>query len=564
MPHWPRSTARAVTAALLAALAGAAYLGLFALLQVVIGPATAWIAALLAATVLGATFGFLEPLRRRVQRLLDATLSAHHVRAGRRIHRAVRELAGVRDETSVVALLREALRDGMGIGAVQLFTGPPDGPLDEIAPLTGAATVVAPGAAIHDALRAGVPSAREIERSVVIAFPAQSHLVGGVLLAPHQDSRPYTRDDRVLLETLAAQVAMAIANARTWEEIRALERRAREENAYLRAATLPAADAGELVGESLAWRSLLAQVQQVAPTDAAVLVLGETGTGKELVVRAIHQGSRRADRALMQVASAAIPESLLESELFGHEKGAFSGATARKLGRFELADGGTLFLDDVDTLPLGIQAKLLRAIQEGEVQRLGSTQMRVVNVRVVAASNRDLLAEVRAGRFREDLYYRLHVVPIRLPPLRERREDIPLLVEHFARREGVRLGRPIGEIPPDMLAALRAYDWPGNVRELRNVVERAIVMSKDNVLRLAEPLRSSQSAPVGSGSASDLGKASLPELVKRYKTRLIRTALARSDGNQRQAAELLGIHRPSLTRMLRDLELGSGATGGNT
>ena len=564
MAQWPRATARAVTATLLAAVAGAAYLGLFALVQVLIGPATAWISALLAATVLGATFGFLEPLRRRVEPLLDATLSADRVRTRQRIHRAVRDIAGVRDETGVVALLRAALHDGMGIDAVHLVAGPPDGPLDEIAPLGGSAAMVAPGGALDVALRAGVPSAREIAGALVIAFPAQAQLVGGVLVGPRADGRPHTRDDRVLLETLAAQVAMAIANARTWEEIRALERRAREENAYLRAAALPAADAGQLVGQSLAWRSALAQVQQVAPTDAAVLVLGETGTGKELVVRAIHQNSRRADRVLMQVASAAVPESLLESELFGHEKGAFSGATSRKLGRFELADGGTLFLDDVDTLPLGIQAKLLRAIQEGEVQRLGSTQMRVVDVRMVAASNRDLLAEVRAGRFREDLYYRLHVVPIHLPPLRERCEDIPLLVEHFARREWARLGRPMGEIPAETLAALQAYDWPGNVRELRNVVERTIVMSKDGVLRLAEPLRARQPVAVAVGSATDLGKASLAELVKRYKTRLIRTALARSDGNQREAAELLGIHRPSLTRMLRELDLGVPAGSSDT
>jgi transcriptional regulator with GAF, ATPase, and Fis domain len=315
---------------------------------------------------------------------------------------------------------------------------------------------------------------------------------------------------------------------------------------------LPAADAGALVGQSLALRSVLAQVQQVAPTDAAVLVLGETGTGMELVVREIHRQSRRADRVLLQVASAAVPESLLESELFGHEKGAFTGATARKPGRFELAEGGTLFLDDVDTLSLAIQAKLLRAIQEGEVQRLGGTRVRFVDVRIVAASNRDLLAEVRAGRFREDLYYRLHVVPIHLPPLRERREDIPLLVDHFARRESARLGRPIRDVPAETLSELQRYDWPGNVRELRNLIERAIVMSPDGVLRLPEQLVAQRAA---SATATDLGKASLAELMLRYKTRLIRTALARSDGNQRRAAELLGIHRPSLTRMLRELDL---------
>ena len=191
----------------------------------------------------------------------------------------------------------------------------------------------------------------------------------------------------------------------------------------------------------------------------------------------------------MKIACAALPEPLLESELFGHERGAFTGAVGRKAGRFEVADGGTIFFDDVDTLPLGVQAKLLRALQEGEVQRLGSNEVRRVDVRVVAATNRDLLADVRAGRFREDLYYRLNVVPLRIPPLRERREDIPLLVEHFVRQDGQRLGRStVRAVSAEALEALRAYAWPGNVRELRNVIQRALVLSRDDVLRLPGPL----------------------------------------------------------------------------
>ena len=190
----------------------------------------------------------------------------------------------------------------------------------------------------------------------------------------------------------------------------------------------------------------------------------------------------------MKIACAALPEPLLESELFGHERGAFTGAVGRKAGRFEVADGGTIFFDDVDTLPLGVQAKLLRALQEGEVQRLGSNEVRRVDVRVVAATNRDLLAEVRAGRFREDLYYRLNVVPLRIPPLRERVEDIPLLVEHFIRQDGPRLGPSVRAVSAEALEALRAYSWPGNVRELRNVIQRALVLSHDEVLRLPGPL----------------------------------------------------------------------------
>jgi formate hydrogenlyase transcriptional activator len=526
----PSFAPRVATTALAAALAGAAFLALFAFVQAAIGPATAWVTALLAATVLGAVLGFLEPVRVRAERGIERALFASRLRAREEIHRSVRELARVRDEAGVVALVRETLATAFGTTSLAIATGPPGGGEEEVA------------AAARSA-------------ALAVAFPPQAQLVGALLLGPRTGGAAYTREDRSLLDTLAGQTAVAIANARAWEEVRTLEQRAREENAYLRETLSPAADMGELVGGSLALRSVLAQVQQVAPTDAAVLVIGETGTGKELVVRAIHERSRRADRVLVQVASAAIPESLLESELFGHEKGAFTGAGARKPGRFEIADGGTLFLDDVDTLPLGIQAKLLRAIQEGEVQRLGSTAVRVVDVRIVAASNRDLLAEVRAGRFREDLYYRLHVVPIRIPPLRDRVEDIPLLVEHFVAREGTRLGRTIREVPAETLAALAAYDWPGNVRELRNVIERAIVMSQDGVLRLAEALEPRGTPGSGAGDGSDLGKASLAELERRYKTRLIRSALARSDGNHRRAAELLGLHRPSLTRMLRELDI---------
>src|SRR5262249_9152169 len=240
-------------------------------------------------------------------------------------------------------------------------------------------------------------------------------------------------------------------------------------------------------------------------------------------------------------------------EVFGQERGAFTGAVGRKAGRFEVADGGTIFFDDVDTLPLGVQAKLLRALQEGEVQRLGSNEVRRVDVRVIAATNRDLLADVRAGRFREDLYYRLNVVPLRIPPLRERREDIALLVEHFIRQDGQRLGRStVRALSSEALEALRASSWPGNVRELRNVIQRALVLSRGEVLRLPGPLEAVASATAGSTAAS---VASLAEQVRELKVRLIRNALAESSGNQRLAAERLGMHPQSLTRVIRDLGL---------
>jgi transcriptional regulator with GAF, ATPase, and Fis domain len=271
------------------------------------------------------------------------------------------------------------------------------------------------------------------------------------------------------------------------------------------------------------------------------------------VVHAIHAASLRKDRALVKIACAALPEQLLESELFGHERGAFTGAVGRKAGRFEVADGGTIFFDDVDALSLGVQAKLLRALQEGEVQRLGSNEVRRVDVRVIAATNRDLLADVRAGRFREDLYYRLNVVPLHIPPLRERREDIALLVEHFIQQDGQRLGRStVRAVSSETLEALRSYAWPGNVRELRNVIQRALVLSRGEVLRLPAPLEAIAPSTLATAAAA---AASLAEQVRDLKVRLIRSALAESGGNQRLAAEKLGMHRQSLTRMIRDLGL---------
>ena len=243
---------------------------------------------------------------------------------------------------------------------------------------------------------------------------------------------------------------------------------------------------------------------------------------------------------MVKLACAALPENLLESEMFGHERGAFTGADQTREGRFELADGGTIFFDDVDTLPLSVQAKLLRAIQEGEVQRIGSNTTRQVDVRIVAATNRNLENEVRAGRFREDLFYRLAVVPIHLPPLRERREDIPLLVEHITKVQGQKLGRIIREVSAEALRQLQAWDWPGNIRELRNVIERALVLSEGEILHLPGPLPQTLRPPeVENGiQTPSAGVAPLQTLLREYKKALIQDALSRSEGNQRRAAEI--------------------------
>jgi formate hydrogenlyase transcriptional activator len=237
-----------------------------------------------------------------------------------------------------------------------------------------------------------------------------------------------------------------------------------------------------IIGSSAALESVLAQVEQVAPTDSTVLIEGETGTGKELIAHAIHNASQRFGRAFIKLNCAAIPLDLLESELFGHEKGAFTGAIAQKIGRFEMADKGTLLLDEVGDIPPALQPKLLRVLQEQEFERLGSGRTHKVDVRLVAASNRNLGKMVVRGQFRSDLYYRLNVFPILLPPLRERREDIPALVTHFVKLFGRRIGKQIESIPPETMAAFQWYLWPGNIRELQNLVERAVILSRDGVL----------------------------------------------------------------------------------
>src|SRR6201988_227574 len=249
----------------------------------------------------------------------------------------------------------------------------------------------------------------------------------------------------------------------------------------------PVPDQGErafkrIIGNSAALESVLDQVEQVAPTDSTVLIEGETGTGKELIAHAIHNASQRCGRAFIKLNCAAIPLDLLESELFGHEKGAFTGAIAQKIGRFEMADKGTLFLDEVGDIPFALQPKLMRVLQEQEFERLGSARTQQVDVRLVAATNRDLADMVKGGSFRSDLYDRLNVFPVLLPPLRERREDIPALVAHFVEIYARRMSRQIEHIHPTTMSALTSYEWPGNIRELQNLIERAVILSNDGVL----------------------------------------------------------------------------------
>lgn len=297
----------------------------------------------------------------------------------------------------------------------------------------------------------------------------------------------FTQEDLDLLMRVANQVAIAIENALAFKEIAELKNKLADEKLYLEEEIRTEYTYEEIVGESAALKRVLSQMETVAGTDSTVLILGETGTGKEVLARAIHERSARRERTFVKVNCAAIPTGLLESELFGHEKGAFTGAIAQKMGRFELAHRGTLFLDEIGDIPLELQPKLLRVLQEKEFERLGSTRTQRVDVRLVAATNRDLEQMVAERLFRSDLYYRLNVFPIVVPPLRERVEDIPLLVRYFAQKHARRMDRRIETIPAEQMEALTRYHWPGNVRELENLIERAVILSRGPVLQVPLP-----------------------------------------------------------------------------
>src|ERR1700742_390985 len=316
--------------------------------------------------------------------------------------------------------------------------------------------------------------------------------------------RAFPPHEKAILKDVSRALSIATANALANEEIRKLRQQLEAENISLREQLGQAPWFEEILANSAELKHALEIVEQVATTDATVLITGETGTGKELIARAIHRRSERARGPLVKVNCAAIPDTLLASELFGHERGAFSGATERRKGRFEQAHGGTLFLDEIGELPQEMQVLLLRVLQEREFERLGGAHTVQVDVRLVAATNRDLAEEVRAGRFRANLFYRLNVFPVRVPELRERREDIPPLVAHFAEKYGERFGRPISSIDRKTLDLLQAHNWPGNVRELENTIERAVILARNGVLSIdPEMLRDCAAASASNQSAPD-------------------------------------------------------------
>ena len=327
------------------------------------------------------------------------------------------------------------------------------------------------------------------------------------------------------------------------EEIEALKQRLERENIYLREEVKLLVEHTDIVGQSVAMKKVLSQAEQVAQTDSTVLLLGETGTGKELLARAIHSMSLRKDRPLITVNCASLPPTLIESELFGREKGAYTGALTKMIGRFEIADGSTLFLDEIGEIPLDLQSKLLRVLEEGTFERLGSTKPLHVNVRIIAATNRDIEQEVKDGKFRRDLFYRLNVFPIVIPPLREHPEDIPLLVRAVVKEFQKRMGKEIESIPKRTMQALQSYSWPGNVRELRNLIEHAMILNKGKTLEVEVPNRES-SKKDATGNLEDMERKHIAAVLEKTGWRI---------AGQGGAAEVLGLKRTTLQAKMKKL-----------
>ena len=432
-------------------------------------------------------------------------------------------------------------------GGVLLFDGPSQQPCfaayrdRERGPTTTARTY---GALVERARREGagiLATAGDLRHVLAAPIITSARTVGVIYFDTSILSAPFHEDHLELASSVGAILGLALENARRLEWLET-------ENARLHEAVDIEHD---MVGVSPRMRDVYQFVSKVAPTDSTVLIRGESGTGKELVARAIHRNSPRAAMPFLAINCAALTETLLESELFGHEKGAFTGAFAQKRGKLELADRGTVFLDEVGEMPPACQSRLLRLIQEREFERVGGTRQIRTDIRLIAATNRDLEAAIERGTFRKDLYYRLNVVSLTMPPLRDRREDIPLLASHFVAKHGQRARRRVAGIAPEALACLKAHDWPGNVRDLENAIERAVVLGSTDLI-MAEDLPETvfESAPHGAGAIGGYHEA-----IRDEKTRIILAALDQAEGSFTEAAKLLGIHPNYLHRLVRNLDL---------
>lgn len=395
------------------------------------------------------------------------------------------------------------------------------------------------------------PLAKRTGVKSICTVPLISHdRVLGVLGVGRLSENAFTEDDAGLLGEVGKQVAIAVENALAYREIDALKNRLQEEKLYLQEEIQTAYNFEEIIGTSPTLRRALQDVETVAPTDSTVLIFGETGTGKELIARALHNLSGRREHTLVKVNCAAIPTGLLESEMFGHERGAFTGAVEQRKGRFELAHRGTIFLDEVEEIPLELQPKLLRVLQEHEFERLGSGKTQRVDVRVLAATNADLAQMVAEKKFRSDLYYRLNVFPIALPPLRERPEDIPLLVHFFAQKFAQQMKKPIETIPTETMTQLTAYSWPGNIRELQNLIERAVILSRRSVLEV--PLAELKQSANGVLMNQLQGAMNLEAVEREHIMKVLRET-GWVIGGTAGAAARLGLNRTTLNNRMRKL-----------
>ncbi|MBX3198719.1 MAG: sigma 54-interacting transcriptional regulator [Labilithrix sp.] len=401
----------------------------------------------------------------------------------------------------------------------------------------------------------------QIRSTLGIPLWKGDEILGVIQVDNREATGVLTASDLDIMAVLAQNASLAVANARVAKRLRAAEERLKKENAFLKGKEQERRSGGkkdgapEIIGNSAPMKQLLQQLEKVVNTRVTVLIEGETGVGKELVAASVHYRSNRRDRLFVGQNCAAMPETLLESELFGHKKGAFTGAHEDKRGLFEVADGGTLFLDEVTEMPLSLQSKLLRVLQEGEIRPIGATQEKKVNVRIVAATNRNLEKEVAEGRFREDLYYRLKVFPLRVPPLRERREDIPLIGSHFLQRFSIEFGKPAGGFSQQAMELLQSYDWPGNVRELQNEIQRLVIQIDTGGFVTPDMLSPRVRQVEGMIERVRPTKGTLKEMMDQVERWLLIEALREHGNNKTAAAKSLGITREGLHKKLRSFGL---------
>jgi PAS domain S-box-containing protein len=511
----------------------------------------------------GTILGHLAVLDRQVMPARSESVTIFEIFAGRaaaelrrlRAERAVRareaQLAGLIDSAldTIVQLDSDMRVVGMNPAATRTFGAClGDGVVSSLHELLGAEDAAKLGSLAHELLAR--PAG---ERSLWITGGLTGRTAGGATFPAEGTLSLFELEGRRHFTLILRNVNERLEAER---RIRSLT----EETEYLREELRELGRAVEISGRSERLSQVLSDLREVAPTDTTVLILGETGTGKELFARALHAASERRDKPLVKVNCAAIPSTLIESEFFGHERGAFTGATGKRDGRFTLADGGTIFLDEIGELPIDLQSKLLRVLQEGEFEPVGSSRTRRVDVRVVAATNRDLFRSVSEGKFREDLYYRLSVFPMTLPPLRERGDDVVLLADEFARQFAGRMGRRVEPLSPAMAARLKAYSWPGNVRELQNVIERAIITARDGRLNLDRALPANSAAEPGERDAGTSASGALLTMddLARIERENLRQALERSAwkvAGEDGAARLLGMAPSTLTSRMKSLGL---------